>query len=463
MKREFKVKLMIPVFLIFLLSMANIIYPVSASNPLLISLGENEERQLFNITLTVTDWEGKSLLRGLNVSIYNLNGSLIISDFSNDYGQINVILESGEYLVLVFSDSRIVGLRSINVTENTRFNIRTYSYDLNVTCINWIGRPLPNVFVLIYEQTEYYTSNSLMFDEGRGRLIRYAKTNDNGIAFFNSLWNGTYKVVVSSGRIIGEKTINLTKSDRLTITCNVTPLTLRVVSSSIRETPLSNAVVLLQHVSEPISFRDVTDRNGYIRFDNVYVGNYTVFINWMDREIFSGTIRVEEERLTVKCPVFEVSFRVTDFIGNPLPYSQVTVRRMIGTGRFSQILENLTNENGLITLLLPSGIYEFSFSNGIFSAKRNINVNRNYSEVVQCNIDINTWLTLTLISIPLLILSLLMERKRIRSYLEFKRYQNMLMKLEAMYNSGLVEYKIYRKLREEYETKLMKIGGRRVR
>jgi len=461
--KEFKAQLIILMFLVSLLAKVNIICPVLAQSQPLISPGENKDQQLFNVTLIVTDWEEKNLLQGLNVSIYDLNGSLITSSFSNKEGQIDLILESGKYIVLVFSDSRIVGSRSINVIGTSKFNVRTYSYNLNVTCINWVGKPLPNVLVLIYEPTEYYTNNSLISDEVKGRLVKNAKTDENGIALFNSLWNGTYKVVVNSGRSIGEKTINLTESDQVTITCNITPLTLRVVSSSVREKPLSNAIVLLQHSSEPISFRDVTDRNGYVRFDNVYVGNYTVFINWMDREIFSGTVRVEEETLTVKCPVFEVSFRTIDFLGNPLPYSQVIVRRMIGAGRFSQILENLTDEGGLITLLLPSGIYEFSFSNGIFSAKRSINVNRNYSEIVQCNIDLNTWLILTLISIPLLILSLLMERKRIRSYLEFKRYQNMLMKLEAMYNSGLVEYKIYRKLREEYETKLMKIGGRRVR
>jgi hypothetical protein len=39
----------------------------------------------------------------------------------------------------------------------------------------------------------------------------------------------------------------------------------------------------------------------------------------------------------------------------------------------------------------------------------------------------------------------------------------MLSKLESMYSNGLVEYKIYRKLKEEYEAKLMELGGRKRR
>jgi hypothetical protein len=39
----------------------------------------------------------------------------------------------------------------------------------------------------------------------------------------------------------------------------------------------------------------------------------------------------------------------------------------------------------------------------------------------------------------------------------------MLLKLESIYSNGLAEYKIYRKLKEEYETKLMELGGRKRR
>jgi hypothetical protein len=39
----------------------------------------------------------------------------------------------------------------------------------------------------------------------------------------------------------------------------------------------------------------------------------------------------------------------------------------------------------------------------------------------------------------------------------------MLSKLETMYKNGQVEYKIYRKLREEYEARIMELGGREMR
>jgi hypothetical protein len=39
----------------------------------------------------------------------------------------------------------------------------------------------------------------------------------------------------------------------------------------------------------------------------------------------------------------------------------------------------------------------------------------------------------------------------------------MLSKLEMIYKNGQVEYKIYRKLREEYEARIMELGGREMR
>jgi len=57
----------------------------------------------------------------------------------------------------------------------------------------------------------------------------------------------------------------------------------------------------------------------------------------------------------------------------------------------------------------------------------------------------------------------LLERKRLGKPLEVRRYKNMLSKLESMYKSGLVEYRLYRRLREEYEARLMELSGREMR
>ena len=56
-----------------------------------------------------------------------------------------------------------------------------------------------------------------------------------------------------------------------------------------------------------------------------------------------------------------------------------------------------------------------------------------------------------------------MERRKFRKPLEIRKYRKNLLELESMYKQGLVEYKIYRKIKEEYESKVIELGGREIR
>jgi hypothetical protein len=75
----------------------------------------------------------------------------------------------------------------------------------------------------------------------------------------------------------------------------------------------------------------------------------------------------------------------------------------------------------------------------------------------------NIWLLAFLVATPLVGLTLILEWKKVKTPLVIKRYRNMLLKLGSLYDNGQVEYKIYRKLKEEYETKLMELGGREMK
>lgn len=252
---------------------------------------------------------------------------------------------------------------------------------------------------------------------------------------------------------------------------DITSLEVRVVSSSSPMRPLSNATVILQDSAGYIALRGRTDKNGYIRFDGIRVDNYTIFVEWLGTEVFSGTINVGvSESVEFRVSVFEVMLRLVDPFGKPLPHSIVTVKRTIlrrvTSGYIMEtqkLFETESDGNGYVSCLLPSGTYEISCSSGIYSGKINVNLTDNYSGTLWCSVEFRVWLLLLLVSLPLSLISLLLERKKLRRPLEYRRYQSMLLKLESMYNSGLVEYKIYRKLREEYEAKLMELGGRRGR
>jgi len=416
-----------------------------------------------NISLMVTDWSGEHVLQGLNLSIFDLDGDLIFSGISDENGLLNLTLKPGEYVLSAFSGRRKVAQQKVVISEPEKIHIRAWAYQLNVKCIDRNHRPMAGVVVSIYELL--YAENTTL-PENKS-LVEQRRANETGIALFGMLWNGTYEIIVKDGKIIGREIIELKASDQITIKCNKTSLLLNVVSFSISEEPLSGAIVSLRGEDDLTIFRGVTDQNGQIKFDYIYVGNYRIFVDWLDRGVYSGSIIVEDEKeLLIKCSVFRATFKIVDPSNNPLPYSQISIRRITGPGRTAEVNLGTKNiradENGVFSILLPSGAYEFTFSSGIFFGKSVINLNNgDYSGVVQCSINLNIWLAAFLSSAPLLILSLLMERKKIKRYLEVKRYQGMLQKLENMYNGGTIEYKVYRKLREEYETKLMELGGRR--
>lgn len=254
------------------------------------------------------------------------------------------------------------------------------------------------------------------------------------------------------------------------IESNITSLEVRVISSSSFMRPLSNATVILQDSAGRIALRGRTDKNGYVRFNNIQIDNYTIFVEWLGAEVFSGKIDSSVSRnVELRVSVFEIILRLVDPFGKPLPHSTITIKRTIlrraASGYLMETQELVkmeSDENGYISYLLPSGTYEISCSSGIYSGKINVNLTENYSGILWCNVEFRVWILL-LVSLPLSLISLLLERRKLRRPLEYRRYQSMLLKLESMYNNGLVEYKIYRKLKEEYEAKLMELGGRRGR
>jgi hypothetical protein len=442
----------------------------------LLRISEDVSSAIYNVTLQLTNWDETLCLGGLNVSVYDMDGNFILSGFSNSTGHLDLNLGGRSYAIIVESDGRIVGYQRIYVNNSGLIPIKTWSYTLQVTCIDKENRYVSGAAVSLYEQVNRPLTNTTSPAVGKWSLVNVAKTDMNGSVTFNNVWNGTYKIVVESSKIMGEQIVHVTKSERLVIECRKTSLEIKIVTSTLRERPLSNATIILQDSAGNIAFKGYSDQNGYIRFNNVYVDNYTIFVDWMNVEVYSGVINVEvSNSFVLKSSVFEVTIRVVDLSNKPLPRSKIFVRK-IGISRYpgeirylSEIIKELeTDENGLAPILLPSGNYEFSAFNGIYSGKSTVTLasgglGGETATVIRCNIQLGVWILIFLISLPLSMLSLLLERSKLRKPLEYKRYKNMLMKLESMYSGGLVEYRIYRKLKDEYEAKLMELGGRRGR
>lgn len=412
-----------------------------------------------NVTLVINNRDGKIILNNSTVSIYDLNGRLILSRALNDTRRLNANLKKGLYIVIVKADNKAVSSHKIYVEESKTITINMQSYILKVTCIDQEEKYVKGAIVLLYGLAGFSTEGGA---HEEWQLVNLTRTNEDGTALFHGIWGGTYRITVRSSKTIGENTLEVYEPKHIIMRCDRVSLKINVVTSAPIEYPLSNASVLLQDSAGHLLFKGYTDDYGSIEFENLYIGNYTIFVDWMGAQIFSGVVNTRSVReLRIRTSVFKVSLHIKGPLGESLPRSKIFISKIISRRTVS--VGEIEADNGFITFFLPFGTYELSCVSGIYYGKITINLSDNYSGAIQCNVHSNVWALIFLLSSPLLILSLMIERNKLRKPLEYRRYQNMLSKLESMYSSGLVEYKIYRKLKEEYETKLIELGGRRRR
>jgi len=410
-----------------------------------------------------------------NATVYvrNRSGHLYIKDFTNKTGFIeykNIYVINNElYAVSALYGNRTVSYKVINAAETGPFSVKVWAYNLTVTTVNQEGKPLPNHVVFLNDQLVFHspTNITILATNQTGPLSNWTKTDENGTARFMDVWNGTYRIRVAGGELVGEEIINLQRHESLSIKGNKTYLELTFVTGS--DEPLSNATIYIYNSVGRLVFRDYTDLDGRIRHDGIYLDNYRVVAEWMGTQVWSGIVNVSQDRERLKTEPIETSvFRLTlqfvDPFGNALPKAALTMRKMMTTRRYIDIgLELKTDERGYYSSLLPSGVYEVSSSYGIYSGTAVVNLVDNYEGNVRCDVQLNAWLLTIFVSSPLVGLTLLLERRRLRKPMEIRRYKNMLLKLESMYRNGQVEYRLYRRLREEYEAKLMELGGREMR
>ena len=456
------------------------IYQPPVSGEYVLSLQGNTNATLRCLKTDIAlKFETESNIPVQNATIYvcDRSGHLFFKDRTNKTGFIehkNVYAIDELFAISSLCGNRTISYKVINfteidVTETKTFTIKVWAYNLTVTIVDQEGKPLPDHVVFLHDQIVFYSPNNFTaLTNQTGLLVNWTRTDKNGMSYFKDVWNGTYRIKVTGGEPIGERIINLQKPESITIKGNKTYLALTFITGS--DELLSNATVYIHNSAGHIIFRDYADQNGYVRHDGIYLDNYKVVAEWMGTEVWSGIVNTNKDReLTIRCAIFTLTLRVTDPFGNPISNANVILRKMIPATRTTPVkyvgttLELKADGKGYVSKILPSGTYETSVSYGIYSGLVIINLQENRGETVPCNIHLNVWLLTFFVASPLVGLSLLLERKRVRKPLEIRRYKIMLSKLESTYKSGLVEYKLYRKLREEYEAKLMELGGREMR
>jgi len=418
-----------------------------------------------DLTLSLISGSG-SPVGNATVQVRGGMGHLLLEGKTDEDGRVeykNLYALEDVYYVSAQYGPRLITHEPINITEGWDFTITCWSYNLTVKCVDQEGDPLPNHFVFLHDQLIFFTPTNFTVNNETGPLVNWTRTDEDGLAFFEDLWNGTYRVRVMGGELIGVVDVNLQESTTLVVKCNKTYLVLRFITEL--GEPLRNVTISMYNSGGHLTFRGSPDPDGYIKLDGVYLDNYTVVAEMFEREVWSGIINVYKSRVwEIRCPVFTLTLQFVDPFGNPLPRARVILsKRMTYGAHLSFTLELKTDDNGYISYSLPSGVYEISCSYGIYYGSIVVTLDSEYFSVIKCNPHMSFWLMVAFVSFPLVIFTLILERQKLKKPFKIRKYRNVLLKLESMYENGLVDYQLYRKLREEYEAKLMELGGREVR
>jgi len=410
--------------------------------------------------------KSKIPVRNATVEVRNREGHLLYKDQTNSTGFVqwkNIYVMDGLYRVSAHVGERIVGREVINVTEAKTSTIECWTSNLTVTCLDQEGNPLPNHLVFLYDQLVFQSpENFTLITDYVGSLVNLTWTDENGTAYFKDLWNGTYQVRVMAGKTVGSYIVDLQKAESVTVKCNKTYMALTLLTWS--GEPLPEATVLAYDGDGNLFFKGRTDQKGRLIWEDVYLDNYAIHVEWMGTEVWSGTINLNEGReRTIKCQVYRFTLQCKDLFGKELTKADVTLKREISPGKSTVILRSETDEKGSISLLLPYGSYEASCSYGVYSGSTRIILDGDQVVNLACSIRFDVWTPMIAVALPLVIFTIFLERRSLRIPLEIRRYKSMLSKLESLYETGQVEYKIYRKIREELEAKIMELGGREIR
>ncbi len=399
---------------------------------------------LASVTFRTMDVNGEEGLGNLSITLLDGKGEVYRSILSNKTGYASLKVNVGNYQIKVYSDSRLVGYKAVSISAPTFIVIKCWAYDVNVLCLNRDGKPLLGMAVGLKSVVDK--------TKGETSIVFAGQSTATGIAMIENVWNGTYSATVfGGGAKVANATVDVNENEQnVTLICDLADLTVYVINPD--GDPIFNATGLLYREASMISM-EFSDINGYLRFRNLLLGNYTIVINWMgistgfaDIALINGSTVLPVEssvsRLTIAC---------VDIWGKPLAGANVVIQ----SGR--EILRRTANATGYVSEFVPKGrSYTVSVSSNIYSGSTEVTITETsmLKITVVCNVQWTIFAYLIIVGIAWASVGWFYKKQRREVSFELLRLKERILRLDELYGRGEVEYSLYKKLKNEYEEEL---------
>ncbi|RLI23740.1 hypothetical protein DRO57_08280, partial [Candidatus Bathyarchaeota archaeon] len=405
-------------------------------------------RPSVNVTFIVTDFDGETVFKNVDLGIVNPVGDVVNASIGS-LGNVTVKLQMGTYDVFIYRDRRLIGRETVDIFHSTNITLRTWTYDFNVKVLSKDGMPMVGIPALLKALDKNVT----------GEYMRLSTSN--GLIRFDDVPNGTYNLKVLGWQKELIEDVNITiQEDELTHMVKASAWFVGVRALKADGGPLPDATIHLLDVNRTELKVVKTDKQGYAPLGSLVAGVYIIRVEFSDVNVALKTFEAPPPGgvVEVPCKVCELKVIPVDPWGNVMVGAKVTVK-------YNPTRYILKTAEGVfqtpdkpVSFLIPEGSScEVTVSGGLYSGSTTLVLDRSMTVSVKSSITISTMFFLTLTALLWFVMAYGWRRK-VRVYsVEILKVKSMISKLDELHREGRVEDSIYKRLREEYMNRLNKL------
>lgn len=277
----------------------------------------------FDINITTRNL-AEEALQNVTIQAFE-DGKSVANETSGLDGLAHLKLEVGNYTCHAYFKDQKVGERWLEINATTSFNL-----DCNLTNLRILVIALKDgVEICIPEIEIYLTSqpeNQTVTTDIDGTAVVHSLLPNITYVLNSSRYNTLFNVTTIASLLVNQTEIAWFN---VTIICPTFTLKVNVTNPNAGGQPINNAIVKIQELMGGLYYEARTVDG--VATSNCVLGNYSVevYVNGMR---LNGTIVNLNEtivNISLSCKLYglNVSFRVVDYFGQPIPNAEVTLRR----------------------------------------------------------------------------------------------------------------------------------------